>query len=218
MINVASPVLGTASSYDCVKCFRVLWEDWDLEQILQQFPLIKAWLTKDPLSLSFKMSFLISSSLQSSVGVWSVSHLSGQHCSWHQWFRDLQLPSNSHHRGDITMCRDGQGSTAGTRQNRENPGKETQRNIKKDYSRRDGWGWWYCQQNGSGTSLEHWGTFLWTSQGTQMEGFVWYLKQVSQCGREVAQRNSVLLLPRVANGAESNMEERRYFWSPSALF
>lgn len=65
MINVASSVLRTVSSYDCVKCFRVLWEDENLELILQHFLLIKAWPATDLLSLSFKMSFNISSSLQS---------------------------------------------------------------------------------------------------------------------------------------------------------
>lgn len=60
---MASPVLRTVSSYDYMKCFRVLWEDGDLEW----FILIKAWLATDPLSLSFKMSFHTSSSLQSPV-------------------------------------------------------------------------------------------------------------------------------------------------------
>lgn len=63
------------------------------------------------------------------------------------------------------MSRDGQGSTVGPREDRQNPGKEIQRNIKKDDSRRDGWGWWHCQQNVSGTSLEHRRMFLWTSHG-----------------------------------------------------
>lgn len=36
------------------------------------------------------------------------------------------------------MSRDGQGSTVGPREDRQNPGKEIQRNIKKDDSRRDG--------------------------------------------------------------------------------
>lgn len=67
MITVASPVLRTVSSYDFMKCFRVLWEDGDLDQIMLQFLLIKAWLATDLLSLSFKTSFRISSSLQSLV-------------------------------------------------------------------------------------------------------------------------------------------------------
>lgn len=58
MINVASPVLRTVSSYEYVECFRVLWEDGDLEQILQQFLLIKAWLATDPLSLSSRCPFI----------------------------------------------------------------------------------------------------------------------------------------------------------------
>lgn len=59
---MASPVLRTVSSYDCVKCFRVPWEDGDLEPNLQQFLLIKAWLATDPLSLSLRcLSYLLSS-------------------------------------------------------------------------------------------------------------------------------------------------------------
>lgn len=58
MISVASPVLRTVSSYASMKCFRVLWEDEDLEQILQQFLLIKAWLATNPLSLSSRRPFV----------------------------------------------------------------------------------------------------------------------------------------------------------------